>query len=69
MGYRSPLAQNKVNMISNSIWFPIVVSIITLLYAFFLAISVKKIKVENERANEISGFIASGAKTFLKKEY
>ncbi|MFH1456748.1 MAG: sodium-translocating pyrophosphatase [Patescibacteria group bacterium] len=55
-------------MFSNNILFPIIVSIIALLWAFYLAFKIKKIKVENEKAREISGYISKGARAFLKKE-
>ena len=64
------MARNDVlvPMISNSIFFPIIVSVLALIWAIFLAYTIKKQRVENERAKEISGFIATGARAFLKKE-
>ncbi len=55
-------------MISNSIYFPIIVSVLALIWAMFLAFKIKKIKVADEKAGEISGHIAQGARAFLKKE-
>ena len=55
-------------MLSNSIYLPIFVSLLTLIWAGILARGVKKKPVKNARAKEISGFIATGARAFLKKE-
>ncbi|HOY11242.1 MAG TPA: sodium/proton-translocating pyrophosphatase, partial [Candidatus Paceibacterota bacterium] len=55
-------------MISNSVFFPIVVSVLALAWAGVLAYGVLRKKVENERAKEIAGFIATGARAFLRKE-
>ncbi len=55
-------------MLSNSIIFPIAVSILALIWSLSLAVWVRRQKVENERAKEISGFISKGARAFLKKE-
>ncbi len=55
-------------MLSNSIFVPIVVSIIALFWAIYLAFSIKRRPVENEKASEIAGDIAKGARAFLKKE-
>lgn len=55
-------------MFSNSIYVPIVVSVLALLWAIFLARKVTSQKIENEKAGEIAGHIATGARAFLKKE-
>ncbi len=55
-------------MISNSVIMPIVVSLLALAWALFLALSVRRKKVEHKRAGEIAGYIAAGARAFLKKE-
>ncbi|MCB9498796.1 MAG: sodium-translocating pyrophosphatase [Bacillales bacterium] len=43
--------------------------VITIGYVFYLFRAVKKIKVENQKADEISGYIREGARAFLKREY
>ncbi len=55
-------------MISNSIIVPIVVSVLALVWAAILAFSIRRKKVEHQQAGEIAGFIATGARAFLKKE-
>jgi len=55
-------------MISNSIAVPIVVSVLALVWAFVLAWSIRRKKIEHQRAGEIAGYIATGARAFLKKE-
>lgn len=55
-------------MLSNSIFLPIIVSGVALIWAIVLAMKIVKIKVENKRAGEIAGYIATGARAFLKKE-
>jgi len=55
-------------MLSNSILIPIAVSIFALAWAIILAYSILRKRVENEKALEIAGYIAAGARAFLKKE-
>ncbi len=55
-------------MLSNSIFVPIIVSVLALIWAAFLAYKVVSQKVENEKAGEIAKHIADGARAFLKKE-
>ncbi len=55
-------------MISNSLVVPIVVSVLALAWALVLALSIRRKKVEHKRADEIAGYIATGARAFLKKE-
>jgi len=55
-------------MLSNSIYFPIIISSIAMIWALVLAGIIKKQKVQHKKAQEISGFIKTGAKAFLKKE-
>ena len=47
----------------------ILAGVIGLGYAGILAYQIKKMKVENEKVNEIGGFIHEGAMAFLHKEY
>jgi K(+)-stimulated pyrophosphate-energized sodium pump len=49
--------------------FGILAGVIGLGYAGILAYQIKKRKVENEKVNEIGGFIYEGAMAFLYKEY
>ncbi len=51
------------------IYIAIGVAAVALLYAFVLFRRIKKIKVENERVKEISGYIQEGAMAFLTREY
>ncbi|OGG86767.1 sodium-translocating pyrophosphatase [Candidatus Kuenenbacteria bacterium RIFCSPHIGHO2_02_FULL_39_13] len=53
---------------SNSILIPIVASVLALVWAIILARSILRQRVENEKALEIAGYIAAGARAFLKKE-
>ena len=46
----------------------IIICLITLFYVYFLFYIVKKIKVENESALDISKSIKDGASAFLKRE-
>ena len=55
-------------MLSNSILIPIVASVLALVWAIILARSILRKRVENEKALEIAGYIAAGARAFLKKE-
>ena len=55
-------------MLSNSIFVPIVVSVLALIWAVILAQSIKKKKVKDREAGEIADHIAKGARTFLRKE-
>ena len=55
-------------MLSNSILIPIVASVLALVWAIILARSILRQRVENEKALEIAGYIAAGARAFLKKE-
>ncbi len=55
-------------MISNSLVMPIVVSVLALVWALILALSIRRKKIEHKRAGEIAGYIATGARAFLKKE-
>lgn len=47
----------------------IIICLITLFYVYFLFYKVKKIKVENESALDISKSIKDGASAFLKREF
>ncbi|MCH7759551.1 sodium-translocating pyrophosphatase [Patescibacteria group bacterium] len=51
------------------IYIPIVVSIIGLIVAGFLAIHIKKQKSDHEQAKKIASLIKDGAMTFLNQEY
>jgi K(+)-stimulated pyrophosphate-energized sodium pump len=55
-------------MLSNSIFVPMVISILGLIWAIILAFSIRRRQVKHEKAREISGHIATGARAFLKKE-
>src|SRR3989338_2674367 len=55
-------------MLSNSILIPIIASVLALVWAIILARSILRKRVENEKALEIAGYIAAGARAFLKKE-
>ncbi|MFA6843109.1 MAG: sodium-translocating pyrophosphatase [Bacilli bacterium] len=46
-----------------------VASVVTLLYVWLLFRKVKKIKVENQRIEEIGKYIEEGAMAFLRREY
>jgi len=52
-----------------NICFPLLVSILSILFAFFLAIKIKEAPAVSERAIEINKAIREGAKAFLKREY
>ena len=53
----------------SNILIPIIISLIGLLFAFILALQIKKRKVESEEVKKISAYIREGAMAFLKKEY
>jgi K(+)-stimulated pyrophosphate-energized sodium pump len=52
-----------------NICLPLLVSILSILFAFFLAIKIKKAPAISEKAIEIDEAIREGAKAFLKREY
>ncbi len=54
---------------SNFLWLAFVFSIMALLYALVLYIKIRKIPKDNDRIEEISGYIREGAKAFLRREY
>ncbi len=51
------------------IYFSIAVSIVALFFAGILFIGIKKRKIENKKAKELSKLIYKGAMAFLNKEY
>ena len=57
------------NMINRVVIFSILVSLISFVVAFYFYRWIIKKDVENPRVKEISGLIAQGSRTFLKKEY
>lgn len=56
-------------MINRVVIFSILVSLISFVVAFYFYRWIIKKDVENPRVKEISGLIAQGSRTFLKKEY
>jgi len=51
------------------IYLALAVGVVALAYAFIIAGKISKIKVENERMNEIASYIHEGAMAFLTSEY
>ncbi len=51
------------------IYLALAIGVVALGYAFILAGKISKIKVENERMNEIASYIHEGAMAFLTSEY
>ena len=47
----------------------IIVSLVSVLFAFLLAKQIKKISCDSKRAIEVSGYIREGAKAYLLKQY
>ncbi|GAA0117022.1 sodium-translocating pyrophosphatase [Clostridium senegalense] len=51
------------------LFFAIIVSVLTLLFAMFISKEISKKEVGNKKMEEIAGHISEGAMAFLKKEY
>lgn len=51
------------------LFFAIIVSVLTLLFAMFISKEISKKEVGNKKMQEIAGHISEGAMAFLKKEY